>query len=128
VALHRRGLSIRGVARQLSRAPGSVARWTKMFIEGGDEGLDPIPNAGGTSRMTDADRLKLVMLLRLGARMNGFAQNLWTLRRVRDVIERAHTHRPRATHLLAALVALRAPVATTSLAPGLRRRRLHSSP
>jgi transposase len=59
-----------------------------MFNEGGDGGLDPIPNAGGTSRMTDADRLKLSVLLRVGARMNGFATDLWALRRVRDVIER----------------------------------------
>jgi transposase len=88
VALHRRGLSIREVARELDCAPGSVARWTKMFNEGGDEGLDPIPNAGGTSRMTDMDRVKLVVLLRLGARMNGFSTDLWTLRRMRDVIER----------------------------------------
>ena len=55
-----------------------------MFNEGGDEGLDPIPNAGGTSRMTDMDRVKLVVLLRLGARMNGFSTDLWTLRRMRD--------------------------------------------
>jgi transposase len=84
VALHRRGLSIREVARELGCAPGSVARWTKMFNEGGDEGLDPIPNAGGTSRMTDMDRVKLVVLLRLGAPMNGFSTDLWTLRRMRD--------------------------------------------
>ena len=88
VALHRRGLSIREVARELGCAPGSVARWTKMFNEGGDDGLDPIPNAGGTSRMSDADRVKLVVLLRLGALMNGFSTNVWTLRRMRDVIER----------------------------------------
>jgi transposase len=38
--------------------------------------------------MTAADRAKLSALLRLGARMNGFATDLWTLRRVCDVIER----------------------------------------
>jgi transposase len=59
-----------------------------MFNEGGDDGLDPIPNAGGTNRMTDPDRVKLVVLLRLGALMNGFSTNVWTLRRMRDVIER----------------------------------------
>jgi hypothetical protein len=36
--------------------------------------------------MTAADRVKLSALLRLGARMNGFATDLWTLRRVCDVI------------------------------------------
>jgi transposase len=88
VALHRSGQSIREVARQLKCAPGSVARWTKMFNEGGDGGLDPIPGAGGTSRMSDRDRVKLNALLRLGARLNGFSTELWTLRRVRDLVER----------------------------------------
>jgi len=59
VALHRRGLSIREVARELDCAPGFVARWTKIFNEDGDEELDPMPSAGGTSRMSDADRVKL---------------------------------------------------------------------
>jgi len=59
-----------------------------MFNEDGDDGLDPIPGAGGTSRMSDEDRIKLSVFLRLGARMNGFPTELWTLRRVREVIER----------------------------------------
>ena len=88
VALHGRGLSIREVAKELGCAPGSVARWTKMFEEGGDEALDPIPNAGGTSRMTEEQRLMICALLRLGARVNGFPTELWTLRRVRELIER----------------------------------------
>jgi len=88
VALHRSGLSIREVARQLGCAPGSVARWTKMFKEGGDEGLDPIPNAGSKSRLTEVDQVKLGVLLHLGARINGFSAELWTLRRVREVILR----------------------------------------
>jgi transposase len=88
VALHRGGLSIREVGRQLNCAPGSVARWTKMFEEAGDDGLDPIPGAGGTSRLTDARRVELGALLRLGARVNGFPTEMWTLRRVRELIER----------------------------------------
>lgn len=59
-----------------------------MFKEGGENALDPIPNAGGKSRLSDVQRVKLGVLLRLGARTNGFATELWTLRRVRDVIER----------------------------------------
>lgn len=59
-----------------------------MFNEAGDDGLDPIPGAGGTSRMSDGDRVKLSVLLRLGARMSGFATELWTLRRIRELIER----------------------------------------
>ena len=59
-----------------------------MFEEGGDEALDPIPNSGGTSRMTEKQRLMICALLRLGARVNGFPTELWTLRRVRELIER----------------------------------------
>jgi transposase len=65
-----------------------VARWTKMFESGGDDALTPIPNAGGTSRMTARQRVKLGALLLLGARMNGFPTEMWTLRRVRELVER----------------------------------------
>lgn len=86
MALHRRGLSIREVAEQLGCAPGSVSRWTKMFLEGGDSALDPIPNAGGKARLGEVELAMLRALLNLGARMNGFETDLWTLRRVRAVI------------------------------------------
>ncbi|UJR87287.1 Mobile element protein (plasmid) [Sandaracinus amylolyticus] len=59
-----------------------------MFEQGGDDALDPIPNAGGKSRLSDTDRAKLAALLQLGARTSEFPTELWTLRRVRDVIER----------------------------------------
>jgi len=88
VALHRTGLTIREVAKQLGCAPGSVARWTKLFIDGGDAGLNPIPNAGSKSRLTEAQRARLAVLIRDGAQANGFATELWTLRRVRELIER----------------------------------------
>lgn len=88
VALHRGGRSIRDVASELGCAPSSVARWTKMFESGGDDALTPLPNAGGTSRMTERQRVKLGALLLLGARMNGFPTEMWTLRRVRELIRR----------------------------------------
>ena len=88
VALHRSGQSIREVARQIGCAPGSVARWTKMFGEGGDDALDPIPGPGSKGRMTDEDRAKLRAFVQLGARVHGFSTEMWTLRRLREVIER----------------------------------------
>jgi len=86
VALHRSGLSIREVAKQLGCAPGSVSRWTKMFEEGGDAALDPIPNAGGKARLGEVELAQLRALLHLGARASGFSTELWTLKRVRAVI------------------------------------------
>lgn len=86
MALHRSGLTIRQVAKQLGCAPGSVARWTKMLREGGDTALDPIPNAGGKARLGEVELAKLRVLLHLGSRVSGFETEMWTLRRVRAVI------------------------------------------
>lgn len=86
MALHQHGLSIREVAEQIGCAPGSVSRWTKMFLEGGHAALDPIPNAGSKARLGEVDLAKLRALLHLGPRASGFATDLWTLRRVRAVI------------------------------------------
>lgn len=86
MALHRSGLSVRQVAEQIGCAPGSVSRWTKMFLEGGDAALDPIPNAGGKARLGEVELAKLRVLMHLGPRACGFATDLWTLRRVRAVI------------------------------------------
>lgn len=88
LALHLKGMTIREVAATVGCAPGSVARWAKMAREGGDNALDPIPGPGGKSRMTDADRERLRAILLRGAKAAGFATEMWSLRRVRDVIRR----------------------------------------
>lgn len=59
-----------------------------MAREGGDAALDPIPGPGSKSRMTDTERERLRQLLLLGARAAGFATDMWSLRRVRDLIQR----------------------------------------
>jgi protein phosphatase len=77
---------MRQVAKPIGGAPGTASQWTKMFLEGGDAALDPIPNSGGKARLGEVERAKLRALLHMGARASGFATDLWTLRRVRAVI------------------------------------------
>lgn len=88
VALRRRGLSIREVAEQIGCAPASVSRWDQAFRRYGPAGLDPKPQGGSRPRLSNKQRRALVRIMKRGARAAGFPTELWTLRRVKHVIER----------------------------------------
>jgi transposase len=84
------GISRREVARRLGCAPSSVIRWTQQFDEGGRDAIRAIPEEGKqhASYLDDADREKLRALLIAGPRAAGFATDLWSLSRIRLVVER----------------------------------------
>jgi transposase len=86
VALRKEGLSVRGVAERVLCVPSSVVRWTQAFDRGGDRGLDPIPQAGGTSRLSFDQKVKLVGFLLRGPTDFGWTTELWTLSRVAKLI------------------------------------------
>lgn len=88
VALYRKGLSVREVAEQVGCAPASVSRWNAAFEEKGPAGLASKPQAGSRSRLSEREHDRLVQILVKGARAAGFVTELWTLRRVQQVIER----------------------------------------
>src|SRR5512135_1781458 len=86
VALRKEGLSVRGVAARVRCVPSSVVRWTQAFDRHGDKGLDPIPQAGGTARLSPDDKVKLVGFLLRGPTAFGWTTELWTLSRVAKLI------------------------------------------
>lgn len=87
VALRKQGLTVRQVAKQMKCAPSSVTRWTQAIDQEGESGLDSKPQAGGHSRMTEAQKRELQRLLVAGPRAAGFHNELWTLSRVARAIE-----------------------------------------
>jgi transposase len=89
VAWVQEGLGIREVARRVGASPGAVVRWRDAFLSRGDEGLRAKPRDGTKLRkLSLAQRRRLIRLLLRGPTAHGYRTDLWTLRRVAEVIER----------------------------------------
>lgn len=87
VLLRKQGLTVRTVADRVGCVPSSVVRWTKAVELHGERGLDSKPQAGGKARLTARQLQRLQTILVRGPRAWGYANELWTLARVADVIE-----------------------------------------
>lgn len=87
VSLLEEGFGIRAVARQVGSSPSSVKRWKEVVEKSGTEALESRPNPGRPSRLSARQKEKLLKLLQKGATAHGYMSNLWTLRRVSQVIE-----------------------------------------
>lgn len=87
VELMGQGESPTTVARILGVARGSLYRWQKAARSSPD-GLAAKPHPGPKPRLTGAQLAELEALLRQGAPAHGWANHLWTARRVAEVIRR----------------------------------------
>jgi transposase len=75
------------VARRVGVTRTSVARWEKLRQEGGEEALRRPKRFGRPRRLSDTQCEELIAQLKAGALAAGFATELWTLPRIRSVIE-----------------------------------------
>ena len=76
------------VARLIGVAPSSVSRWKKALQRRGLEGLKAKAHPGPKPRLNKSQKRSLVGLLKKGAIAAGYPNDLWTCRRVADVIGR----------------------------------------
>ena len=76
------------VVRALNVSPSSVRRWKKIVQRDGLEGLPTKPVAGRPPKLSKQQKKTLVRILLKGARAAGFASDLWTGKRVAQVIRR----------------------------------------
>ena len=76
------------VARLLGVSRQSVSRWYKDWEKTGIRGMKAAGRAGRKPKLGRSDLKRIDKALRKGARANGFNTDLWTLRRVAQVIER----------------------------------------
>jgi transposase len=90
VRLLESGLSAGEVARQLGVAERSVRHWRQLARERGDDALAAIPHPGKPSKLTTRQRNGLRIRLLNGARAGGFDSDLWTCRRVQQLIQRRY--------------------------------------
>lgn len=88
VALVEKGWSMRAVAEALDASPGSVSQWYAAYKEGGDDALAAQPKPGRPPALTDRQLKRLQNLLRKGPTRCGFPTELWTLKRVAELIEK----------------------------------------
>ena len=76
------------VARVLQVSRQSASRWYTQWKKGGVESLRASGRAGRPPKLDAAQRQRLDVALREGARAHGFPTDLWTLPRIAIVIER----------------------------------------
>lgn len=86
--LFRQGLSQADVGRFLRVSRQSVSRWFEQWRQGGSSALKRSPSTGRPARLTPAQLRRVERALLQGARAQGYSTELWTLRRVAEVIER----------------------------------------
>lgn len=73
------------VARILGVGRTSLYRW-KAMARAGPQGLDSNPIPGRPRSMSPEDHRRLEVLLMAGATAHGWTNDLWTARRVREII------------------------------------------
>lgn len=76
------------VARRLGVSPAAVSQWKKLYQQAGSEGLKATPHPGPKPKLMVSQRRKLERLLLKGPLAHGYRTDLWTLRRIAEVIER----------------------------------------
>jgi transposase len=69
-------------------SPGAVTRWRQAYEKRGDDALCAKPQSGRPAKLSSKQRLKLARLLKKGARKHGYPTELWTLKRVAEVIRK----------------------------------------
>jgi putative transposase len=80
------GASQAEVARKVGAHRQSVSRWAQELEEQGLAGLKRAPRAGRKPRLSAEHLGRVRQALKRGPRAFGYATELWTARRVRDVI------------------------------------------
>jgi len=76
------------VARAVKSSTSSVWRWRQAYRAEGWEGLRPRPIPGRPAKLSLSQKEKLLRILERGPVAAGYTTDLWTLRRVAQVIRR----------------------------------------
>lgn len=88
LALLRKGLSVSAVAAKIGCSTSSVVLWREAYRKQGEDGLTAKPASGRPSKLDRREKRALTRLLLQGALICGYTTDLWTTRRVAEVIEK----------------------------------------
>ncbi|GMV96209.1 MAG: transposase [Phycisphaerae bacterium] len=95
IALLNEGKGVREAARTVGVAPGPVTRWLEARRRWGGQAMRSKPHPGRPRKLSARDRRRLAKLLLQGPRAQCCSTELWTPRRVGEVIEKhfgVHDH------------------------------------
>jgi transposase len=84
----RRGLSLSAVAAKVGSSVSSVFAWREAFRARGANGLRAKRVPGRPARLSDRQKQMMARLLLKGALRSGYSTDLWTTRRVAEVIRK----------------------------------------
>jgi transposase len=87
-SLKEQGWQQKDIAVALGVSEGAVSQWLKRGREGGVEALNAHPPKGMAPRLAPEQKAQIPGLLARGAQAYGFRGDVWTARRVAEVIHR----------------------------------------
>jgi transposase len=88
--LLQRGVPKSTIARQLGVSYLTVLHWSDRRREGGPDSWRDAPHAGAEPRLSAPEKKRLLAILKKGARARGYPTDLWTLKRVAEVIRKEY--------------------------------------
>ncbi len=88
IALLQAGTPYREVARHVAASLSSVVRWEQAYRRDKRNGLRARPTPGRPCRLSAKQQEQLKVLLLRGAGAAGYTTELWTLRRIGEVIRK----------------------------------------
>jgi len=88
VGLLEAGENLSSAARAVGASVSSVHRWYQAYQRKGRAGLRPRPTPGRPPRLSASQRRRLWALLQRGPPAAGYPTELWTLKRMAEVIEK----------------------------------------
>jgi transposase len=80
-------LSLNEIARRIGCNASSVMRWRDRWLSGGEEGLRVRASPGRPSRMSRAEKRRLLRCLVRGPLEFGWTTDIWTTRRIVTLIK-----------------------------------------
>ena len=86
--LFKNGVAQADIARTLRVTPASVSQWHAVWQKKGSSGLQSKGHPGIPSALTEAKAGKLRAAILRGPRAFGYATDLWTLERIREVAKK----------------------------------------
>jgi len=88
IRLLKAGKNLSAVARAVSASVSSVFRWYQTYRKKGLQGLRPQPTPGRPPKLSTSQRKQLAKLLLKGSLAAGYRTDLWTLKRVAQMIRK----------------------------------------
>ncbi len=89
IQLLKKGMTLSAVAQHVKSSVSSVFRWRQAFEREGEKGLNPRASPGRPAKLSEQDKKRLSALLLKGAASFGYSTDLWTTRRVAEVIRKS---------------------------------------